>query len=125
MERNRRDGLGCLYFSCTPLRSFHFWVNTLLLILIAWTAVFFRARFGSYLNAKASASMMVPVVVMAVLWFRLLRLHPSVRKEYADSLASDADQDTVEYLIDSLAYISYPAFTLALTAVASVYFALG
>ena len=126
MERNGRFSLGRRYFSGAPLRSYHFWVNTFFLMLVAWEAVLFTMRFRSLLGSAASASMILPVVAMAVLWFKLLRSHQSVHDTYGDSLASHMDQDpAVENILDNLAYLSGSGFTLALSAVGSVYIALG
>src|SRR4029077_4544182 len=125
MERNGRFSLGRHYFSRAPLRSYHFWVNTLFLMFLAWEAILFTMRFRSLLGSEVSASMILPVVAMTVLWFKLLRSHQSVRDAYDDSLASHIDHDpAVVNILDNLAFSSGSGFTLALFAVGSVYIAL-
>ena len=69
--------------------------------------------------------MILPVVVMTVLWFKLLRSHQSVYEAYRDVSATQTDPDpAVETILDNLAYLSYAGFGLALFALGSVYVAL-
>jgi hypothetical protein len=114
MERHSKSSLGRRYFSRALLRSYHFWVSTLFLMLVASEAVFFTVRFRSHLDSEARLLMMLPVVVMTVLWFKLLRSHQSVHAAYGDDLAAHMDQDpTVENILENLAYLSYAGFALA------------
>jgi hypothetical protein len=126
MERHgKRSSFGRRYFSRPPLRSYHFWVSTLFVLVVASEAVFFTVSLRAHLDSEASASMILPAVVMSVLWFKLLRSNQNVYEAYRDAPAAMVDQHpAAETVLDNLAYLSYAGFGLALFALGSVYVAL-
>jgi len=123
--QNKLSGFGRRYFSRPPLRSYHFWVSTIFVLLVASEAAFYTVRFRSLLNSEAGASMILPVVVILLIWFKVLRSHQRVYAVYRNLNAAQLLQEgALETVLDNLAYLSYAGFCLALFAVGSVYIAL-
>ncbi len=112
-------------FSRPAIRSYYLWVEALFLPMIASEAVFLTAFFRLRLNGQMLLSMSLPVVILTVLWFGILRVHQAVHEAYRgrwDSQKSDDPQ--VDMLLDKLAFLSYAGFSYAATAVVLAYGAL-
>lgn len=122
MQGDRKfGGLGRRYFSHAPLRSYHFWLSTLLFLIVTFEAGYYSFRFAPRLNGEAVASMIFPALVAAVLWARVLITHRDIYRTYHDrGLTEDAG---TEKLLDNLAYLLYAGFGLAMFALGSLYMA--
>jgi len=112
-------------FSRPPIRSHHFWAETLFLLLAAATAVFLAAVFRSRLSGQIILTMGFPFVMLTILWFGVLRVHQAVHALYRDKLNSpeNGSQDEVRMniVLDKLAFLSYAGFAYAATAVILAY----
>lgn len=126
-----QHGYGRRYFSRSPWSSYHFWVSTFFLLLVASIGLYFAMRFSERLNAEATMTIFFPTVVMTVLWFRVWKAHRDVYTAFCESSsgprdrAADGEDLRVNVLFDNLAYMSYAGFALALFAVGSAYLAIG
>jgi hypothetical protein len=119
------SSFGYRYFSRPPLRSHHFWVNTLFLVLVASQAIYCALHAGSRRDVEAITTVVFPIVVLVLLWFKVLQLHRRLYKSHGDYLVAPREgSPTVGILLDNLAYLSYAGFGLALFATGSAYIAI-
>jgi len=118
-------GLGRRYFSRPPFQSYHFGLSTLLLFIVIFEAVYYSIRFAPHLNGETLASMAFPALVATVLWARVLIAHRDVNRTYHpnEGALEVAGNQTTEKLLNSLAYILYAGFGLAMFALGSLYVA--
>jgi hypothetical protein len=124
-SQHKLGGFGRRYFSRPPLRSYHFGVSTIFVLVVASQAAFYLVHFRLLFVGEAGAYVILSVVVILFIWFKILRSHQSVYDAYRGAGEERLTQDPVaDTLLDNLAYLSYAGFGLALFAVGSVYTAL-
>jgi hypothetical protein len=115
-------------FSRPPIRSYHFWVETLFLLMVAGIAAFLAVFFRLQLSATTIICMGLPILMLAVLWFGVLQVHQIVYAVYGSKWnfqkSESGDGERVDMLLDKLAYLSYTGFNYAASSVALAYGAL-
>jgi hypothetical protein len=118
-------GLGRRYFSRAPLHSHHFWLSTLLFLIVIFEAGYYSLRFASRMDSEALASMIFPALVAAVLWVRVLIAHRDVYRTYhsGGNTQGIPEDPRTEKLLNNLAYLLYAGFGLAMFALGSLYVA--
>jgi hypothetical protein len=124
--RKEPSTFGLRYFSRSPLQSYHFWLNTIFLAMVASEAAYYVTCYCTVLGTEAAASMAFPVLVVAALWFRVLLTHRKVHNAFFDSQDPETMRNRwgTEVLYD-LAYLCYAGLGLALFAIGSLYASLG
>jgi len=108
-------------FSRPPIRSCHFWVETLFLLVVALMAVFLTLFFRAGLSGQLIFNMSMPLVILTILWFGVLRVHQVVHEAYRDKWDSQDDDFRAGILLDKLSFLSYARFNYAATAVMLAY----
>src|SRR5437867_8664631 len=115
-QLNSHPGYGRRYFSRSPWSSYHFWVTTFFLLLVASMGSYYAIRFSERLNTEATLMTFFPSVVMAVLWFRVWKAHRDVHDAFRDPSGGqhdggvEGDDLRVNVLLDNLAYMAYAGF---------------
>lgn len=116
-------------FSQPPIRSYHFWAETLFLLMVASEAVFLAVFCRLRLCWHNIFIMGAPVVLLAILWFWILQAHQAVHDAYERGRDIREKKDNSEegwrtnVLLGGLAKLSYFGFAAAATAVAMAYLA--
>lgn len=126
MQRDRSHStLGRRYFSHGPLRSYHFWVSTALFVIVVFETAYYTTKLASRLDAEGILSMTFPAVVAAVLWLRVLMAHKDVYRACRLDTNDDwlAEDPRAEKILNSLAYMLYAGFALAMFMVGCLYVA--
>jgi hypothetical protein len=112
-------------FSRELTSSYHFWVETMFLVMVLAEAIFLILFFRPTLNAETVLCTAMPLALLAVLWFGILRVHRRVHDAFAsDAIKGSTGDSRVDTLLDQLAYLSYSGFNTAAVAVAFAYVAL-
>jgi hypothetical protein len=115
-------------FSRPAIQSYYLWVEILFLLMVGFEAVFLTAFFRLRLDGQMILIMSLPVVMLTVLWFGILRVHQAVHEAYGGKLDfrkhESEDDPQVDMLLDKIAYLSYAGFNYAVTAMVFGYGAL-
>jgi hypothetical protein len=112
-------------FSRPAIRCPYLWVEILFLLMVGSEAVFLTAFFRLRLGGQLILSLSLPVVMLSLLWFGILRVHQAVRETYGskwDSQKNEPEGDPqANMLLDKLAFLSYAGFNYAVAAVMLAY----
>jgi hypothetical protein len=114
-------------FSRPAIRSYYLWVEMLFLLMVGSEAMFLTAFFGLHPSGQTILIMSLPLVMLTVLWFGILRVHQAVHEAYRGKLDKEEESENdpqVGMLLDKLAFLSYAGFNYAVTAVVFGYGAL-
>jgi hypothetical protein len=123
MKRDSFGGLGRRYFSHSPLHSYHFWVVTVLLLIVLFEAAFYTSHLSSVLGPEAMLAFVFPAIVGLVLWFRVLVAHRQVFDVYRSNRgpADTSGAAMTDTLLNNVAYMLYAGFALSMFALGCLY----
>jgi hypothetical protein len=125
-SQDRMQVRGLKYFSRSPWRSFFFFGNTFLLLVVTLVPIKIIWDSGSAANSWKAIWMFAPIVVLVTLWVRAWKAHSDVyeaiRSTSSERRGEFVDIDPkMEVSLDALAYMLYAGLGLALSAVAIAY----
>jgi hypothetical protein len=93
--------------------------------MLASLAVFYIVRYWAYMNNEALLNMISPLFIMLVWLFQLFRSHHDAHEAYRDALHGELDRiPALATILDSLARLSYVAFSMAVLAIGLAYIAM-
>ena len=115
-------------FSRPAIAAYYLWVELLFVVMVASEAVFLTTFFRLSLSGQGTLIASLPVIMLMILWFGILRAHQAIHQKYRDKWAPNKgeseDDPRVDMLLDKIAFLSYTGFIYAVTAVLFAYAAL-
>lgn|SRR5215469_1288457 len=123
------------YFSRPPWRSYYFFVNTYLLLVVTFFPIqiimdyrlvrLFPIQIIRHSQPSLNSSvfwLFMPIVTLVVLWVRVWKAHSDVYQAiHSTSIEGRAEDARIAVPLDALAYMLYGGFGLALAAVGLTY----
>ena len=101
--------LGRKVFSQGPLKSLHFWLGSLFLVVASCPAAWIVVRHGDRVSTEAFQWLLLGIVAVWLFWIRVWMAHARLHKYM--TRVSSAGNDT-DFVLEQAAQLAYIGLTL-------------